>query len=347
MTLLEQHADLIRECQPRTRFNRCGYLLHDVLGGERIDLPRLLVGSEGTLALFTQATLRTLPLPGGRALALLGFANLEAALRAAQSAVPAGPAACELVDRRLLRLARGGESGVAGLIPGAAEAVLLVEFEAETPAAARALAQDLADRATRDEPLTLLARVAEGDEVEQSWQVRDTAVLGLYALRGGAQPVPFVEDVGVPPELLGPYLLRVQEVLRRHETTASYLVHAAAGQVHMLPFLDLRKPEDAARLWALAEEVYDVVLDLGGTVSTQHGTGLARTPWVARQYGRLFPVFRDLKAVFDPRHVFNPGKVVGPAPGGSGVSGWPLRRRATREDAEGLLRWAAGEASAE
>jgi FAD/FMN-containing dehydrogenase/Fe-S oxidoreductase len=344
VTLLQQHAKLIQECQPRTRFNRCGYLLHDVLDNEQIDLARLLVGSEGTLALFTQATLRTVPLAGGRALALLGFANLDAALRAAQASVPAGPAACELIDRRLLHLARG-DAVAAGLVPAEAEAVLLVEYEADTPAAARTLAQALADRMHLDEPQTLLAQVADDEaEIERFWQLRDTAVASLYGLRGGTQPVPFVEDVGVPPELLGPYLLRVQEVLQRHETTASYLIHAAAGQVHMLPFLDPGRPEDATRLWALAEEVYDIVFDLGGTISTQHGTGLARTPWVGRQYGRLAPVFRDLKAIFDPRHLFNPGKIVGPPPG---TPVWPLRRRAAREDVETQLRWAAGEEAAE
>jgi FAD/FMN-containing dehydrogenase/Fe-S oxidoreductase len=345
VTLLQQNAALIRECQPRTRFNRCGYLLNDALEAELINLPRLLVGSEGTLALFTQATFRTIPLPGGRSLALLGFANLDAALRAARESVPAGPAACELIDRRLLRLARGGDAMAAGLIPAEAEAVLLVEYEADTPAAARALAQDLADRLHRDEPATMLARIADDeDEIERFWRVRDTAVSGLYGLRGETQPLPFVEDVGVPPELLGPYLLRVQEVLQRHEVTASYLIHAAAGQVHMLPFLDPGRPEDATRLWALAEEVYDIVFDVGGTISTQHGTGLARTPWVGRQYGRLAPILRELKAIFDPRHLFNPGKIVGPPPG---TPVWPLRRRAAREETEHRLRWAAGEVAAE
>jgi FAD/FMN-containing dehydrogenase/Fe-S oxidoreductase len=345
VTLLQQNAALISECQPRTRFNRCGYLLHDVLDAERIDLSRLLIGSEGTLALFTQATLRTVPLPGGRALVLLGFANLDAALRAAQASVPAGPAACELIDRRLLRLARGGDAAAAGLVPAEAEAVLLVEYEGDTPAAARSLAQALADRMYRDEPLTLLAQVADSErDIDRFWQVRDTAISGLYGLRSGAQPVPFVEDVGVPPELLGNYLLRVQEVLQRHETTASYMVHAASGQVHMLPFLDPGRPEDATRLWTLAEEIYDIVFSVGGTISTQHGTGLARTPWVARQYGRLAPVFRELKAIFDPRHVFNPGKIVGPPPG---TPVWPLRRRMAREEIEPQLRWTAGEVAVE
>ena len=84
------------------------------------------------------------------------------------------------------------------------------------------------------------------------------------------------------------------------------------------------KPDDVSQLWALAEKVHALALDLGGTVSTQHGTGLARTPWVARQYGPLYPVFRQVKAIFDPQDIFNPGKIVDPDPS---RPAWPLRRR--------------------
>ncbi|HZY86660.1 MAG TPA: FAD-linked oxidase C-terminal domain-containing protein, partial [Gemmataceae bacterium] len=349
VTLLQQNATLIQATRPRTRFDRCGYLLHDVLDGEHLDLARLLVGSEGTLALFTEATLRTVPLPGGRAVALLGFARLDAALRAAQLALPAGPAACELIERRLLGLARGHDTAVAELVPAAAEAVLLVEYEADTPADARAAARDLADRAQHQERLALLAQVAATeDEIAHLWRVREAALPSLYGLRGAAQPLAFVEDVGVPAELLPLYLHRIQEVLQRFETTASYLVHAATGQVHMRPFLDLGRPEDTAKLWALAEAVYTVALDLGGTISSQHGTGLARTPWVGQQVGRLYPVLRELKAIFDPRHLFNPGKIVGPA---TATPMWPLRRRLNGEVANPApptaLQWRPGEMAAE
>jgi FAD/FMN-containing dehydrogenase/Fe-S oxidoreductase len=364
VTLLEQNAGLVQACRPRTRFNRCGYLLHDVLDGDSLDLARLLAGSEGTLALFTEVTLRTVPLPGGRAAALLGFASLDTALRAAQVSLPGGPVACELIDRRLLTLARGADPVVAALVPAAVEAVLLVEYEANTPNGARWAALHLADRLTRGERLAVLARAATtDDEIARFWRVRESATPGLFGLRGAAQPLAFVEDVGVPAELLPVYLHRVQEVLKRHETTASYLVHAATGQVHMRPFLELSRPEDAVKLWDLAEEVYGIVLELGGTVSAQNGTGLARTPWVGRQYGRLYPVFRELKAIFDPRHLFNPGKIVGP---GVGAQAWPLRRgvpsfsRAPEASALPLaelqppntpppaaLRWSAGEVAAE
>ena len=150
----------------------------------------------------------------------------------------------------------------------------------------------------------------------------------LAALRGAEQPVAVMEDVAVPAELLPEYLRRVQDVLQRREIVATYLVHAATGQVDMRPFLDLRRREDGARLWALADEVYDLVLEMGGTIGSRNGTGLARTPWVSRQYGRLYPVFRELKSVFDPRNVFNPGKIVGPVPG---ALVWPLRKVASGE----------------
>jgi FAD/FMN-containing dehydrogenase/Fe-S oxidoreductase len=325
VTLLGQHAELIRECRPRTPFNRCGYILHDLLAGDDLDLPRLLVGSEGTLGVITEATLRTIPLPKGRSLVLLGFGSLETALRAARLALPGGPTACELLDRRLLRLARG-EQVVADLVPAGAEAVLLVEFEGDTPAEARNAARDLADQMRAGERLAALARVAAtNEEVEQFWQVRDAALPGLYALRGAAQPLAFVEDVGVPPDALAAYLPRVQEILQRHETTASFLVHAATGQVQMRPFFDLGGPDHAGKLWALADEVYALTLEMGGTISSQHGTGLARTPWVDKQMGRLAPLLRDVKTIFDPRYLFNPGKII-PPPGG--IPLWPLRRRA-------------------
>lgn len=322
-TLLEQHAGLIQSCQPRTPYNRCGYRIQDVLDGEQVDLRRLLVGSEGTLGLFTEAVLRTLPLPGGRAVVLLGFSSLESALRVARLSLPSGPAACELIDRRLLRLARGNDATVASLIPAATETVLLVEYEADSPDTARHAAADLVMRFHRYERLAHLGLVGSSpEEIERFWQIRDIALPSLYGLRGTSQPLAFVEDIGVPMEVLPEYLHKVQEMLRRHETTASFLIHAGTGQVHMRPFLDLQRPDEVVRMWALADELYALVREMGGTISTQHGTGLARTPWVSQQYGPLYSVFRDVKAVFDPRYLFNPGKIVGPSPG---PKIWPLR----------------------
>lgn len=321
--LLTQHTDLITSCGPRTPFNRCGYLFDNVLTAEHVNLPHLLVGSEGTLALFTEATLKTVPLPAGRALVLLGFPSLEAALRAAQRTLSiSAPAACDLLDRRVLTLARSSDTDLAMLIPPIVEAVLLVEFESDTPDGAAQAARELHRSLQLDRRTNLAIMGLEPAEIERLWRLREMALPSLYGLRGGTQPIPFVEDVGVPPEELPEYLLRVQELLQKHETTASFLIHAGTGQVHTRPFLDMQLKEDVDKLWPLAEEIHTLALKLGGTISAQHGTGLARTPWVERQYGKLYPVFRELKAIFDPHRVFNPGKIVGPDPG---LPAWPLR----------------------
>lgn len=344
VALLEQHAEVLQKPRVRTAFNRCGYLVHDVLGPDMLDLARLLIGSEGTLALFTEATLKTEPIPEGRSVVLLGFASLDAALAAANLCLPTNPTACELIEHRLVTLARGGDPSVLSLEPGA-EVVLLVEYEAETPEAAARQAADLVARFQNGGPLVVQAVIAtEPAEVERLWKVRSVALPSLYGMHGKSSPVPIVEDVGVPVEALPAFLRRVQEVLQHFETTASFLVHAGTGQVHTRPFLDLHDPVDISRLLAIAEAVHTVALDLGGTVSTQHATGLARTPWVARQYGPVYPVLRELKAIFDPKRIFNPGKIIGPSPD---IPAWPLRRHPSSEPAQPALRWGSGEIVAE
>jgi Fe-S oxidoreductase/FAD/FMN-containing dehydrogenase len=338
MTLLEQHAELIRSCKREVVLDQAGYALGDVHTGDSLDLARMLIGSEGTLALFTSVTLRTIPVPAGRSVGLLGFARLDTALRAARVALTtSAPTACELLDRRLLRLARG-EQGLSDLVPEEAEALLLVEYEADSPAEASVLVDDLAARLTERDRLAIYARPSITQaEVERFWQLRQAVSPGVSTVRGSAQPVVLVDDVAVPPERLPEYLPRLQDILRRQETTAAFLIHAATGHVDMRPFIDLQSPRDVDRLWSLADEMYSLVMELGGTISTAQGTGLARMPWVGRQYGRLAPILRDIKGIFDPRYIFNPGKIVA---GPDQPITWPLKRpRSPRSGYEPQLKW--------
>lgn len=338
--LHEQNAKLIDTPGTNTPFDRCGYLVHDVFQDGAVDLARLLTGSEGTLALITEGTLQTIPLPGGSATVLLGFPSLDGALRAVQRILTTGPTACDLIDRRLLRLARGSDAGeVAALIPSAAEAVLLVDYEADSAEAAQKTAQEVANLVGRLDLQALNAVTAwKTAERQRLWQLRDQALPSLYGLKGGPQPLPVIEDVGVPLGNLSEFLRRAQAILKECETTASFLVHAGTGQVHTRPFLNLQRDEDVGRLKRIAELMHTLALDLGGTVSSQHATGLARTPWVARQYGPLYDVFRQLKAIFDPKGIFNPGKKVDPY---ATIDGWPLRTWPRAEEAgfQWRLRW--------
>ncbi|MBA4063958.1 MAG: FAD-binding oxidoreductase [Isosphaera sp.] len=321
--LLAANADLIARHRPRTPFNRCGYLLHDVLTPDGPDLAKLLVGSEGTLAVVTAATLRTVPLPGGTCLALIGFPTLDAAVRAGLDLRKLNVVGCDLLDRRLLSATRRVEGGDGYGIPPAVGAALVVTVEGDTEREATEAGWGVVETLRRSHLLKVLADpTCAPDGADRVRGVRAAAVAGMYGLGRGPRPVAFVEDVGVPPAAVAEYLAGVQDVLRDQDLTASFLIHALTGQVHTRPLVDLDDPADRAKLWPAAEAVHALALSLGGTVSTQHGTGIARTPWVERQYGPAYAVFRELKRVFDPKNLLNPGKIVGPDPS---REAWPLR----------------------
>ena len=257
-----------------------------------------------------------MPLPGGTAVALLGFASVDAAARAALDLRPFEPVGCDLLDRRLLSLSKHEGAAAAG-------AALVVAFEADTEREAGERAWGAVERLRAEHRLAVLIDPATDPcGAARVRAVRQAAVAGLYGLGAGPRPVPFVEDVGVPPEVLPEFLAKATDLLRRFDLTGSVLAHATTGQAHVRPLVDLDDPADRAKLWPVAEAVHALALALGGTVSTQHGTGIARTPWVEKQYGPVLPVFRDLKRVFDPKNLLNPGKIVGPDPS---RPAWPIR----------------------
>ena len=130
----------------------------------------------------------------------------------------------------------------------------------------------------------------------------------------------FIEDVGVRPEGLPEFLAGVQDILKRFEVSASFLIHALTGQVHTRPLIDLDDPADRAKLWPVAEAVHALALSLGGTVSTQHGTGIARTPWVERQVGPLYPVYPRIETHLRPEESAQPRQDRRPRPEPRGVA---------------------------
>jgi Fe-S oxidoreductase/FAD/FMN-containing dehydrogenase len=322
--LIRANRELIHLTRPQTAFNRCGYLLHDVLTDAGPDLARVLVGSEGTLAFITRATLRTVPLPGGVCVALLGFPSLGAAVRAGLDLRVAGPVGCSLLDHRLLSLTRAtGPGPGVGLVPPSVGAALMLTVEGDTEREAAARGRDMTDRLRSSHVLRVLADpTCDPAGMARVRGVREAAVSGLYGLGRGPRPLAFVEDVGVPPELMLDFITQAQDVLKRFELTGSFLVHTLTGQVHTRPLIDLESPADREKLWPVAEAIHTAAIALGGTVSTQHGTGITRTPWVEKQYGPIMPVFRELKRIFDPKGLLNPGKIVGPDPS---RPAWPLR----------------------
>jgi FAD/FMN-containing dehydrogenase/Fe-S oxidoreductase len=308
--LVTRHAELIEKGQ-RRRPVGCGYRLHDLLDGDQVDLARLIVGSEGTLGLVTEATLSTVELPRARGMALLLFDGLEKAARTALDLVPYAPSACDLLDRRRLGLLRA-DPRFEGLIPAEAEAMLLVEQEGTGPLEVRRKIQQMVDDVRHQNRRAFAARQAfDPAEVELFWQLASGSQPSLYRLKGPSLPVPMLEDMAVPPEVLPEFLIRVQNLLKRHELTASVFCHAAQGHVRMRPFVDLANPAEVAKMPAVAEDLYRELFDLGGVAGGENGCGLGRTEFQRRQWGELYEVFCELKRIFDPAGILNPGKIIG------------------------------------
>lgn len=309
--VLADNAKLIRESQPPLLRNCCGYMLRGILQGNQLNLARMLVGSEGTLGLFTEATLFTMPLPTYRSAAILMFGSLESAIQAMQLILPLEPSACDLLDRRLLSLGRGADQRFRDLILPDAEAGLIIEFPGSNE---REVIQRLDDsqRLLKDRHIEfqLTRQSSTYDDVEFLWSLPSKVVSLLASLKGNSRPLPFVEDVAVPPERLAEFLHAAQRVFQKHEVTATLYSHAASGQLHFRPIMPVPNRGDNTAMEAIARDLYRRVQEFGGSITGEHGDGLSRTAFIRTQYGALYRTFQQIKEIFDPLRLMNPDKII-------------------------------------
>ncbi len=309
--------DTITRFQPAARMSHGGYRLDDLLAtasadnAPSIDLARLCCGAEGTLAIVTEATLRTVPADGASAVALVLFDSLARAAEAAVRLRPLGPSACDIFDRRHLALARGTKPAFDLLIPPVAEAGLLVEFTSDAPRACNARLDEAMKMMQQGRHPCLDIRRAE-DAVDAAffWELSRNVVSTLHGVRAMVRPVPFIEDIVVPPAALPDFLGRLQGVLNRRQFTAMLFGHAAHGQLHVRPYADPRAAGERDRLETLAGDVYAEVVAVGGTIGGEQGLGLSRTPFFGRLFPELAAVQAEVKRLFDPAGILNPGRVV-------------------------------------
>ena len=309
--ILGNHRESIRRHGTRCAVDSCGYRLEGILRDDALDLVGLLVGSEGTLGIITEATLTTQPLPRHRGVALLLFDSIDKALRAATCIAAREPNACDLLDRRHLSLAGQTDIRFEALVPRQTEAALIVEHEGERAGEVEERIETLVEEIWQSRHLAFGSLQAfDPDEVDLFWRLTHAIQPPASRLGGSARPVPVLDDIAVPVESLSDFLVRCQNLFKRHEVTISLSAHALQGQIRFQPFLDLTHPFDVAKMRKIAEELYGEVIVFGGTISAARGCGLVRTPFVQRQKGPLFDVFGEIKRLFDPDNRLNPGKVV-------------------------------------
>ncbi|HEX7439847.1 MAG TPA: FAD-linked oxidase C-terminal domain-containing protein [Caldimonas sp.] len=280
-----------------------------------VNLAHLLVGAEGTLALYKSLKLRLAPLPRHKVLGVVNFPTFHAAMDAAQHLVKLSPTAVELIDRTMIDLARANPAFRATMdaaLLGAPAAILLVEFSGDDKAAAQRRLRELVERVA---DLGLPGAVVEmADEAPQKalWEVRKAGLNIMMSLKGDGKPVSFIEDCAVPLEHLAEYTDALTEVFSRHGTRGTWYAHASVGTLHVRPILDMRR-DGAAKMRAIAQEAGALVRKFKGAYSGEHGDGLCRGEWIAWQFGpKIDAALRAIKTRLDPIGLLAPGRIVDP-----------------------------------
>ena len=196
--------------------------------------------------------------------------------------------------------------------PRRSRAVLYVEYYAvEHAGEIEARFGPLTDRVGRDG----VAFYRDGPSMAEAWKLRKAGEPLLHGVPGARKPITFVEDNAVPPGRLPEFVRRFRAIVERHGTRAAFYAHASVGVLHVRPMLDIHDAEDRDRLRAIAVEVADLAKDMGGVMSGEHGDGRVRSPLLDRYFGdELIAAFREIKAIFDPKGLMNPGNIVDPAP---------------------------------
>ena len=309
--LRDEYSDDIRERFPRIPRRVSGYNLDVLLDPAGVNLAHLIVGSEGTLGTVVEARVKLHRMPPAVGLAVLHFEGLLPALEAGVVALDLRPTAVELVDRMVLELARESleYSRRLGFVQGEPGALILVEFAGQSRGEVVSRMAELERRLGRRGRPHL--RMLDPADQQNVWQVRKSALPLLLSLPGDKKPIAFVEDTAVEPSRLPEFIHRFEEILAGRDTEGSFYAHAGAGCLHIRPLINLKDPAEIRKMDSLAQEVCELVLDFGGSMSGEHGDGLARSHFNERVFGpRVYEAFRRLKAAFDPAGIMNPGKVV-------------------------------------
>jgi Fe-S oxidoreductase/FAD/FMN-containing dehydrogenase len=271
------------------------------------NLTNIFAGSEGTLAAIFSAELKISPLPSEKGLGLIFFSSVDEAMQATVELLDLKPAAIEHIDRPLLDQTKGqlhfqAARDLLELDRLPSKSILIVEFY-----------DDVAERLSilQSRKVGLRTKIlTEPAEMNLVWSVRKSGLSLLTGCIGPAKPVAFIEDAAVRTAQLPEYVRGLRSIMKPLGLEASYYGHAASGLLHVRPVLDLHNANDLKKFRRVADQTSALVRQFKGSLSAEHGVGIARTEYMRDQLGdELLGVMREIKRTFDPKNIFNPGKI--------------------------------------
>ena len=327
--IAQDNRDEILARYPKIMRRVSGYNLDDFMDGgtsttlaagsasgsstEPVNMARMVVGSEGTFCVVTEAKVNLVPVPPKKALAVLHFHDMIQACDATWDILQHSPAAVELIGRMILDRCRAslGFARLMSFVEGEPDALLVVEFngssEAELVGKRGTFKRDMDSKGLGYACINLHEPASQANV----WALRSAGLGLLMSIRGDSKPLPYVEDTAVDPQKLGEYVRRFEEVVKAHDTTAGYYGHASVGCLHIRPLVNLKNGEDLDKMVSIASDISDLVLEYGGSLSGEHGDGIVRGVWTEKMVGpKIYQAFRDVKRAFDPHGIMNPGKII-------------------------------------
>lgn len=312
-----RNRQAIHSGYPKSEITRrnTGYALDLLADTHRpFNLCQLLAGSEGTIGVVTEAKIKLMPLPPNEiGLLCVHFQDMVECMQGNVVALQHRPEASELVDKYIMDFTRGHPTYQYNrfFIEGDPEALLIIEFRGdslqEIESKANALTQDL-----RQRKLGYAYPWVTGEEqTSLVWDVRKAGLGLIRNLPGDSQPVNLIEDCAVSPEDLPAYVADIQKILQEEQVHASYYAHAGAGELHIEPFINLKTKKGKKQFRSILEKTTDLVLKYKGSLSGEHGDGRLRGEFISKVLGQeVYELLRQVKNIFDPRHVFNAQKIV-------------------------------------
>jgi len=326
ITLLKKNKDNILESFPHPDIIRrnTGYAIDKLCemdpvtpGGRPFNLAELLCGSEGTLALTEKATVKLVPAEPHRVLLIPHFTSIHQAMEATVLAVQHNPAAVELIDHIILNATKKNLAQQRNrfFLDGEPACLLIIEFEgyrqdellAEATKAAQAMGEAGLGYA--------FPVISDAEEMKRVWDLRKAGLGLLMGLSSDSRTPTFAEDTAVRVEDLPEYIKKFEALMKKYETSCVFYAHASVGELHLRPAVDISKEAGVQKMESMAAEVAELVRSFRGSLSGEHGDGRARAPFIELVIGKeMVSLLEEVKLIWDPENVFNPGKIVHPKP---------------------------------
>ena len=324
--LLADNRELILENYPHPDVKRrnTGYALdrlcemHPVTpGGRPFNLCELLSGSEGTLAMISEAVVRLEPVEKHKLLLIPQFASLQEALRSTVDAVAFEPAAVELIDNFILDATKGNieQRRNRFFLEGEPMALLIIEFQGDDMDELRDRARRLKEKLIAEKKGYAHSLMEKPEEMTRVWNLRKAGLGLLMGHLSDSNSPEFVDDTAVRVEDLPDYIAEFQQILEKYDTQSVYYAHASVGELHLRPILDIKTQDGIDKMKAIAEDVAGLVKKYRGSLSGEHGDGRLRSHLIEKMVGPdVMRLLRKVKQIWDPDHIFNRGKIIDPDP---------------------------------